>query len=91
VRIEIHKSKRDEAHFVHRGIGYDDIMQVVEGENDARKRGRRLVVIGRARDLVLLVVLERWGPIPWRYRVVTARRATRIEKRLLARRGRKHT
>lgn len=69
------------------GTSTHEAQRALTGTFDHRKVGDRRPVIGRAAGRVVFVVLQASDAFPEAEEVVTARVATRAEKRLLERRG----
>lgn len=65
----------------------DDVEAALSMRYYKRRSGRTMIVIGRTADRYLFIVLRPSRVRPGFAEVVTARSATRSEKRLFARRG----
>lgn len=74
-------------HIAAHGILKAEVEHAVEGRRYCRKTGGLYTMIGRGPGRTLFIVLAPSTSLAGFVEVVTARPATRMEKRLLARRG----
>ena len=87
MRIRLAWTDEDEDHILRHGIDRVEVEAVLRSRYYLRRRGLRFVLIGSSGHRVFLVVVEPSDQLRDAHRVVTARVAKPVEKRLFERRG----
>jgi uncharacterized DUF497 family protein len=81
-RIIIKWDRETLEHIARHGIRREEVEDVFRGRVYVRKRGDEYHIIGRSQDKIIFLIIN-----PKEEKLVTARRATKEEKRLYIKRG----